>query len=206
MASSSSSAPAGEAGAAPEEAVAGTCRICLDDVYVYDEDGVTPCDCMENGQLAVAHRSCVQQWIRLRPNIPRSEAQPRLPGRSEGESPAAPASDAGACEVCGARWRQPYEMPSEDEPEMSQQEFDDRAQIMLSMAYLRTLGAGGRVADEADHTLVRVLGQYYDGPWRKAPSLAQRLSTGVRGAGHGLRRRFRPLLRKLGASDARFYE
>ena len=54
-------------------------------------------------------------------------------------------------------------MPPLDEPEMSQQEFDERAEMMLSMAYLRTLGVGGRVADDADHTLVRVLGQQEGG-------------------------------------------
>ena len=180
--------------------VIGCCRFCYGDVVVGEEDGIIPCECKDGGLPQVAHRSCVQTWISIRPNLPSSNtARP----------------DVGSCEVCGCAWKQDYDIPAAP-VEPTPEELAERAHVFLIRAYTRYHGIGGQQPREEDVLILRVLGPNFPGPWddlvkrlrkkaekdaRRAsrpPSRVQRLSATV---GH-LFRRSRTPARERGLSSA----
>ena len=135
------------------------CRYCFNEID--DGSGVSPCDCMEDGILTVAHQACVQHWINLRPNV----------------VAAGKGAELGKCEVCGSAWKQKYEIPeAPQEAQMTQAERDERAQLLLISAYVRVQGLGGLRPRADDAIILHLLGPHYDGPWRKKPSLIKQLA------------------------------
>ena len=87
--------------------------------------------------------------------------------------------DADTCEVCRTKWKQEYELPKPPEP-MTKEQFDERAQTLLLMAYMRTHQMGGMRPRDNDALILRELGPYYNGPWTKQPSLLRRMSSGIK--------------------------
>jgi hypothetical protein len=117
------------------------CRICCSDGEL-----VAPCDCKHNGAPTLAHRSCVQHWIELRPLVVRS-------------NPA-------CCEVCGTEWKQPYQIPAMpvDQTPEERAAMYQRAEDMIFLAWTR-LEHG--IARPTDRDVVNSLGPLIDGPWRQ---------------------------------------
>ena len=146
-----------------------------------EEDGVVPCDCKDGGLPQLAHRSCVQTWISIRPNLPATDAT---------------RADVGSCEVCGCAWKQDYEIPAVPN-EVTPAERRQRAEVLLIRAYTRYQGYGGTRPQEEDELILRVLGPTFSGPWddvvkrlrkraekaeraaSRPPSVVQQLSSGV---------------------------
>ena len=131
--------------------VVGTCRICFDDVGPQD-DGVEPCECKDGGKLLIAHRGCIQEWIRLRPSIQQGSQH----------------KDANSCEVCNTTWKQTYEIPAQAvrQEAMTREERDELAQRLLISAWARSQNIGGLRPRGADAIILRELGPHYEGPWR----------------------------------------
>jgi len=134
----------------PVGAALGVCRICYEDIKA-DDDGVHPCECKSDGVLTVAHRSCVQHWISLRPNLPQHSLA---------------RSDPRTCECCGAAWKQTFMIPEPPAAPPTRDQQDERARTLLLDAYTRQ-GVGGLQSRDADALILRELGPMYDGPWRR---------------------------------------
>ena len=137
----------------------GTCRVCYEEIEA-DADGVHPCECMDGGSLSTAHRACIQRWISLRPNLAHNDARRR---------------DLSKCEVCETPWKQSYTIP-QPTPDMTREQFEQRAMQLLLAAFARTQGLGGLQPRSSDAIILRELGPLFEGPWQKKPSLLTRLS------------------------------